>query len=69
MHYNFKQDLQDGQRAEREAIGKLQIHFPEISGFRQCDTKDFDIEGVMDGQLITFEVKNGQSLRLDHNCR
>ncbi len=58
MHYNFKKDLQDGQRAEREAIEKLQVHFPEISDFQQSNTKYHDIEGVIDGQPITFEVKN-----------
>lgn len=75
MHYNFNKDLQDGQRAEREAIEKLQIHFPEISDFRQSNTKDFDIEGIVDGQPITFEVKNDLmahqtgNVAIEYECR
>jgi len=75
MHYNFNKDLQDGQRAEREAIEKLQIHFPEISDFRQSNTKHYDIEGLMDGQPITFEVKNDLmahqtgNVAIEYECR
>lgn len=75
MHYNFKKDLQDGQLAEREAIEKLQVHFPEISDFRQSDTKGYDIEAMLDGQRITFEVKNDLmahktgNVAIEYECR
>lgn len=75
MHYNFKKDLADGQLAEREAIEKLQTHFPEISDFRQSDTKGYDIEGVFDSQRITFEVKNDLmahktgNVAIEYECR
>jgi len=75
MHYNFNKDLQDGHRAELEAIEKLQTHFPEISNFQQCNTKDYDIKGLVDGQSITFEVKNDLmahqtgNIAIEYECR
>jgi len=75
MHYDFKKDLQDGQLAEREAIEKLQVHFPEISDFKQSDTKDYDIQGILDGQPVTFEVKNDLmahktgNVAIEYKCR
>jgi len=75
MYYNFKKDLQDGQQAEREAIERLQIHFPEVSDFRQSTTKGYDIEGNFDEQRITFEVKNDLmahqtgNIAIEYACR
>ncbi len=75
MHYNFKRDLQDGQLAEREAIERLQVHFPEISDFKQSTTKGYDIEAILDGQRITFEVKNDLmahktgNVAIEYECR
>ena len=75
MHYDFKKDLQDGQLAEREAIEKLQVHFPEISDFEQSDTKNYDIKGILDGSPITFEVKNDLmahktgNVAIEYKCR
>jgi len=75
MHYDFKKDLQDGQLAERQAIEKLELHFPEISGFRQSNTKEYDIEGILDGQPVTFEVKNDLmahktgNVAIEYECR
>ena len=57
-HYNFDKDLKDGQQAEKEVMERLQHHFPEISGFQLSTSKGYDIEAMLDGERITFEVKN-----------
>lgn len=56
-HYNFHDDLQDGQRAEQEVIDLLLRHFPEITDIEQSAGRGYDIRGMYRGRSVTFEVK------------
>ena len=57
-NYNFKKDLPEGQKAEKEAIEKLKKYYSidRDDDFQICNTTDFDIKIV--SKNISFEVKN-----------
>ena len=73
-HYNFEKDLEDGQRAEEEAIEKLKARF-EVGNedIERSTSKGYDIRIKSKG--YTFEVKNDLmaaqtgNIAIEYECR
>ena len=57
-HYNFKKDLEIALLVEKEVMELLPNLFKGIQDLRQSTSKEFDIQGLMNGKILTFEVKN-----------
>lgn len=57
-NYDFSKDLEQAQVVEKEALEKIKLRFPGIADLVIKSIAEWDIKGQLNGEPITFEVKN-----------